>query len=393
MRIAMRKTMIRTVGIISEYNPFHSGHAYHIRKAKELSGADYAVVIMNGDFVQRGEPAIFDKYTRTKKALEGGADLVLELPLRFGISSAGDFALGGVLALDSLGFVTDICFGSECGDIRLLTDTATVLANETEGFRTTLAEAVKQGLPYPAARAHALKNTLYSEGSASIDESVLSQPNNILGVEYCLALQKLNSSIHPITIKRKGQGYHDTAQTEQPDEAVYPSATALRQNIYRSEQPHLCLDDFSDMLRYSLLTEENLTACKDITPDIADRIKKFLPTFRTATEFTEQCQTRAFTAGRIRRCLLQCLFRLKETAPVMPYLRLLGAKKEAGSLLRQTGSCQILSRLSTDLNKLDDFSRRLFEQDILASDLYRQTYCRKYNTTLPNEYQHSPIIL
>lgn len=384
---------MRIVGIISEYNPFHSGHAYHIRKAKELSGADYAVIIMNGDFVQRGEPAVFDKYIRTRQALEGGADLVLELPLRFGISSAGDFALGGVLALDSLGFVTDICFGSECGDIQLLIHTASVLAKETEDFRTTLAESLKQGLPYPAARAHALKSVLSADGSADIDESFLNQPNNILGVEYCLALQKLHSPIRPITIERKGQSYHSTVRTKPQGEAGYLSATSLRQDIYSSEQPHLCLDDFSDMLRYSLLTEENLTACKDITPDIADRIRKFLPTFRTATGFIAQCQTRAFTAGRIRRCLLQCLFQLKETAPIMPYLRLLGTKKEAGGLLRQTDSCQILSRLSKDLDKLDDFSRHLFEQDILASDLYRQTYCRKYNTTLPNEYQHSPIIL
>lgn len=373
-----------TVGIISEYNPFHSGHAYQIRKAKELSGADYAVVIMNGDFVQRGEPAVFDKYLRVEKALEGGADLIFELPLRFGISSAGDFALGGILALEGLGFVTDVCFGSECGDIHLLTETASALANETDTFRTSLTEALKQGLPYPAARARALHET------TCIDESVMSQPNNILGVEYCLAIQKINSSLRPITIKRKGQGYHDTSQAKKHS---YPSASALRQNIYGSETPHLCLDDFSGMIGHALLTERKLTRYKDISPDIADRIKKLLPSYRTADKFVAQCQTRAFTAGRIRRCLLQCLLRLEDTTPSMPYLRLLGAKKEAGGLLHHTGSCQILSRLSADSERLDDTSRRLLAQDILASDLYRQTYCRKYNKILPNEYQHSPIIL
>lgn len=379
---------MRTVGIISEYNPFHDGHAYHIRKAKELSGADYAVVIMNGDFVQRGEPAVFDKYTRTRQALKGGADLVLELPLRFGISSAGDFALGGVLALDSLGFVTDICFGSECGDICLLDEIASVLANETDGFRAALAEALKQGLSYPAARARALHEI--APDVSLTDEEVLNRPNNILGIEYCLAVRKTASALRPITVKRNGQDYHDAIKAEQK---TYPSATSLRQEISEGETPHLCLDDFSDMIRYSLVTEENLTGYKDISPDIADRIKKFLPAYRTVGEFTEQCRTRAFTAGRIRRCLLQCLFHLRDTAPVMPYLRLLGAKKEAGSLLRHTGSCQILSRLSVDSEKLDESARHLLEQDILASDLYRQTYCRKYNTELPNEYQHSPIIL
>ena len=126
---------MKAVGIISEYNPFHEGHAYHIEQAKKLSGADFAVVIMNGDFVQRGEPAIIDKYTRTTQALRGGADLVFELPVRFGISSAGDFAYGGILALEKLGFVDSVCFGSECGDLTLLEKVADILHDEPSDFK------------------------------------------------------------------------------------------------------------------------------------------------------------------------------------------------------------------------------------------------------------------
>lgn len=381
---------MKAVGIIAEYNPFHDGHAYQIRQAKKLTGADFAVVIMNGDFVQRGEPAVFDKYTRTRQALQGGADLVFELPLRFGISSAGDFALGGVLALEALG-VSHICFGSECGELAPLTEAASVLHKEPEEFRTALSSLLRQGLSYPAARAQALTQI------SGIDGTILNQPNNILGIEYCLAILKTGSSLIPVTIRRKGQGYHDTgiSAKEDSDSSVYPSATALRQHIFHSSVPHLTLDDFSGALGHALLFSPELTRFKDITPDLSDRIQHFLSTYRTATELAALCQTRAFTSGRIRRALLQCLLGIEETKPVLPYLRLLGKKKhrENPALLKAvTSSCHILSRLAADAKGLDENARLLLSQDLHASDLYRQTWCRKYQTELPNEYQRHLII-
>lgn len=378
---------MKTVGIISEYNPFHAGHAYQIREAKRLTGADHAVIILNGDFMQRGEPAVFDKYTRTRQALEGGADLIFELPVRFGISSAGDFAFGGVLALEALGFVGSLCFGSEAGELAPLQEAAAVLAEEPAAFRTVLDQSLRQGLSFPAARARALS------AAASVNTALLNEPNNILGIEYCLALQRLSSSIQPVTIPRKGQHYHEDGV---PDPDEFPSATSLRRKIYCGKTTsHMQLDDFSAAIGYALLTTKKLSSIKDITPDLEDRLNRFLPDYTKADVFVEQCRTSAFTAGRIRRCLLQCMLHVEDTDTTMPYLRLLGMRKEASSYLAQkeNASCKILSRLAQDGKTLTPQADALLKQDLFASDLYRQTWRRKYNVTLPNEYQHPLLVI
>lgn len=384
---------MNVVGIIAEFNPFHAGHAYLIQQAKKATGSEYAVALMNGCFVQRGEPAVFSKYDRARAALEGGADLVLELPLRFGISSAGDFALGGVMALSSLGFVTHLAFGSECGETGPLQTAASLLAEESEDFRRILTQALREGLPYPAARAMALSE------SADIPPSLLEQPNNILGIEYCLALKKLDSPLIPVTVPRIGMGYHDAGSTGYPTQAEFPSATALRRKISQDGTPHLTLADFDSALGLALLQNRDLTKYKDISPDLASRICRFLPDYRTIQELVTRCQTRAFTDGRIRRGLMQCLLGIGTTDLSIPYLRLLGIKKEpekkgAGTLLPQVpGSCHILSRLAVDIKQLSPNALSLFQQDLFAADLYRQTWCRKYNVTLPNEFQSSPAVI
>lgn len=403
---------MNVVGIIAEFNPFHPGHAYMIQRAKEITCSDLAVIIMNGEFVQRGEPAVFSKYERTKAALEGGADLILELPVRFGISSAGDFALGGVMALSALGFVTHLAFGSESGDILPFQDAAAALFGESKDFQQILAHALREGMSFPAARTHALTET------SSISPSLLEQPNNILGVEYCLALKRITSPLIPVTIPRTGMGYHETFIDEKglekknkpshepgdfpPDKVSrrnFPSATALRQEIYDSGTPHLALEDFDSALGYALLQDSNLTRYKDISSGLADRIQHCIPDYRTIRELTGQCQTRAFTDGRIRRGLMQCLLHIETTDQTMPYLRLLGLRINnknigASSLLSQVpDSCQILSRLAVDIKTLDPHALALFQQDLFAADLYRQTWCHKYSISLPNEYQHSPIIV
>lgn len=374
---------MKTVGIISEYNPFHSGHAYHIQQAKIQTGADYAVVIMNGDFVQRGEPAIFDKYSRAEQALDGGADIVFELPTRFGLSSAGDFALGGILALESLGFIDSVCFGSEAGCLSPLLHAARILAEEPASFQSDLDDFLRLGMSYPAARAHALAKL------SDVPTELMHSPNNILAIEYCIALQQLSSSIEPFTIPRVGQSYHGEG-----DSTEYLSATTLRRQIQKTDKPHIILDDFSSVIGYALLSSPDLTRCKDISPDLAERIAKYLPDYHSVTAFVQQCSNPSITTGRIRRGLLQCLLHIERTEKSMPYLRLLGMKKEASSLLshREDTSCHILSRLAVDSRRLSPQASALLQQDLFASDLYRQIWCQKYKLTLPNEYQHSPII-
>ncbi len=378
---------MNVVGIIAEYNPFHEGHAYQIQKAKEQCGAEFAVVVMNGDFVQRGEPAIFDKYTRTKEALLGGADLIFELPVRFGLSSAGDFAMGGVLALNALPFVTYLCFGTETGDLTPLLQAATFLCDEPDSYRTRVKHFVKQGILYPKARSLALA------AESGLPTETWDSPNNILGLEYCVALQKLHSKIKPFTIRREGQGYHDN---DTPALSDFPSATFLRKKIRKAgEKENLSLSDFSSLIGYSLLTAKDLCRIKDITPDLSDRIRNELPKYREINEFVKTIKNPSLTTGRIKRSFFQCLFDIEKEEPVMPYLRVLGMKKEASSLLSQkeNASCQILTKLAFDVPKMDDTAKKLFAKDLLASDLYRQVFCHKYNQTLPNEYQHSPIVL
>ena len=378
---------MNVVGIIAEYNPFHEGHAYQIQKAKEQCGAEFAVVVMNGDYVQRGEPAIFDKYTRTKEALLGGADLIFELPVRFGLSSAGDFAMGGVLALNALPFVTHLCFGTETGDLTPLLQAATFLCDEPDSYRTRVKPFVKQGILYPKARSLALA------AESGLPTETWDSPNNILGLEYCVALQKLHSKIKPFTIRREGQGYHDN---DTPALSDFPSATFLREKIRKAgEKENLSLSDFSSLIGYSLLTAKDLCRIKDITPDLSDRIRNELPKYREINEFVKTIKNPSLTTGRIKRSFFQCLFDIEKEEPVMPYLRVLGMKKEASSLLSQkeNASCQILTKLAFDVPKMDDTAKKLFAKDLLASDLYRQVFCHKYNQTLPNEYQHSPIVL
>ena len=378
---------MNVVGIIAEYNPFHEGHAYQIQKAKEQCGAEFAVVVMNGDFVQRGEPAIFDKYTRTKEALLGGADLIFELPVRFGLSSAGDFAMGGVLALNALPFITHLCFGTETGDLTPLLQAATFLCDEPDSYRTRVKHFVKQGILYPKARSLALA------AESGLPTQTWDSPNNILGLQYCVALQKLHSKIKPFTIRREGQGYHDN---DTPALSNFPSATFLRKQIRKAgEKENLSLSDFSSLIGYSLLTAKDLCRIKDITPDLSDRIRNELPKYREINEFVKTIKNPSLTTGRIKRSFFQCLFDIEKEEPVMPYLRVLGMKKEASSLLSQkeNASCQILTKLAFDVPKMDDTAKKLFAKDLLASDLYRQVFCHKYNQTLPNEYQHSPIVL
>ncbi|MCR4605675.1 MAG: nucleotidyltransferase family protein [Eubacterium sp.] len=400
---------MNVVGIVAEYNPFHAGHAYQIRKAKELAGADFCVVIMSGDFVQRGEPAFFDKYSRTKEALKNGADVVFELPVRFAVSSAGDFAYGAVQALDRLGIITHICFGSEYGEIDRFTETANVLLDaDREGsiFQKVLTDALKNGSSYADARDAAITSVLSEKYP---DDDFLKTPNNILGIEYCHALKKLNSNIVPITIKREGQAYDDgdtsafnISSTDGDKE--YPSSTALRAHLKSQNTPHIEADYFSDMVYYSLKNtfkygKETNTHCpKDLSNDLANRIANSLDEFTTVTEFTEKIKTKAFTTSRIKRCLMQSLLGLSDVNNNVNCLRLLGFKEEASHIIKtikdDNNQLHIITRLADDLPKLPSYDRGIYKsQDLFAADLYRNIFKKKYGVCYPNEYQQTPVIL
>lgn len=295
----MKNKSSLAVGIIAEYNPFHDGHAYHIRKAKEISQADYCIVAMSGDFVQRGAPAIYDKYTRTAMALSCGADLVIELPSVFASSSAEDFAASGIALLNNLGVVGSVCFGSECGNVEKLTGIASILATEPPVYTKELRKELKKGATFPQARNLAL----ISCGILNEDEaSILASPNNILGIEYCKALYRQKSSMTPVTISRKGYGYHDTSLASEG----FSSATGIRKAIYENpdilKQAESSLiqvpdsakqmmsqgfpvfpDDFSALLNTTLLKldSEDIPYEKyaDVSEELAARLLRQLPDF------------------------------------------------------------------------------------------------------------------
>ena len=200
---------MKTIGIIAEYNPFHNGHAYQIAELKRKTNADFVVIAMSGDFVQRGAPAIIDKYCRAEMALLCGADLVIELPAVWAVSSAEDFAMAGVTLFDKMGCIDGICFGAESDQLPQLKSIAGVLAEEPDIYRSALSSYLKKGLAFPAARAAALSDYFKSTGMNFLI-SILDTPNNILAVEYLKALKRRNSAMTPILIPRAGSGYHDT---------------------------------------------------------------------------------------------------------------------------------------------------------------------------------------
>lgn len=409
-----------TVGIIAEYNPFHNGHAYQIQKAKELTGADRCIVVMSGDFVQRGAPAIYDKYTRTAMALSCGADLVLEIPSLFAVSSAEDFAACAVALLSRLKAVDFLCFGSEVGEVKKLSDIATILAEEPPVYSECLKEELKKGQPFPAARIKALVSSKVMGGEEAL---ILQSPNNILGIEYLKALHRQKSPIKPCTVLRQGKGYHDNALSSEG----FGSATGIRKAINDAplqmesmvfchvpeavkplmEQGHpIFPDDLSILLNAALLRLDRegipFEAFSDVSPELAARMKKQLPDFLPFEEKISALKTRQYTYTRVSRALLHILLDMTDekvqrarAAGYAPYARVLGFKKEASDLLgdiKRRGEIPLLTKTASARTMLTGTASDLFMQDLYSSHIYQTLVQGKYRVSLKNEFTHSVIL-
>ena len=414
--------MQKAVGIIAEYNPFHKGHEYQIQQAKEQTGANIAIILMSGDFVQRGTPAIFAKHQRTAMALLGGADIVFELPSFYACGSAEYFSSGAVSVFNALNSIDFLCFGSESGEIDTCRFLGKLLADEPKLYKEKLRSFLKQGLSFPAARKSALAEYL-KEKDIPFSEDFLDTPNNILGIEYCKSLAAQNSSIVPVTIKRIGSSYHETSLSSE-----YPSASAIRRELIaawntqkflsdtlKNAQPpavkdYLCAllenetfliaDDFSLLLKYELMknTPESLCAFSDMSPDLARRIYHHLNTFETFTQFAEQLKTKELTYTRICRALLHVLLNIPSDLPAISpaYVRLLGFKKESSSFLRilqKNSDIPIITKAADYKKLLPKEVHSLFEKDLFASNLYETVKCNKKSTAFTNDLQKPPIIL
>jgi predicted nucleotidyltransferase len=399
---------MKTVGIIAEYNPFHKGHAYQIQKARELSGADYVIAVMSPDFVQRGSVALADKWTRTRMALLGGADLVLELPVCYACASAEYFAEGGVAILNALNVIDGLSFGCEAGNLELLSGAAHFFAlpreEEPALYKAFLQNRLKMGHSFPQARMEAYLDFRSTEesgaGSCAPDESCrdtarlaaqLSQPNNILAVEYLKAIERLHSPLRPVPVRRIGEGYHGKAAvcgSDTPDSDAHASAAsyfagsessssfvsaATIRRLIRdghtdklqgllpdsscsllqkaSEHDALLFDDaLGQMLQLRLVElgcqerygSPPLTDYLDVTPDLANRIRNCLDEYKSFDQFVTLIKTRQMTEARVRRALLHILLDIRTSdaahvrteRPVL-YARILGFRKSAQPLIRK----------------------------------------------------------
>lgn len=413
---------MKTVGIIAEYNPFHNGHLYQLKKAKEITCADFAVVVMSGDFTQRGTPAVFDKYTRCRLSLLAGADLCIELPVVYATASAELFAKGAVSLLSALG-VDALCFGSECGEIAPLREIASLLFAEPPAYKEALNKALKEGLSFPSARAVAVRKCAHAgslsgmdaaasgslsgvdaaasdslSGVAAAASDVLASPNNILGIEYLKALLALEKNGQhapvPYTIKREGDGYLSHTLSEES----FCSAMALRKGIaeknpdllryvpesIRQEfsdtcqmKSALCADDFSGMLFYKLLSEKDTgyASYLDVSSDLSDKIRKNLGTFTTFSAFCENSlKSKDITLTRVYRSLLHILLSIKkEDLPAAaPYARILGFREASfevfGCLSKE--NIPLLSRLKDASSLLSPEALSCLSKDIFAAQLY-----------------------
>lgn len=411
---------MKIAGIIAEYNPFHNGHKYHIEQTRKITGADFIIIVMSGNFTQRGTPAIMDKYSRARMALENGADMVIELPSCYACGSAEYFSDGAIALLDKLGCVDYVCFGSECGDIELLRPIAEILANEPDDYREMLKAELKNGATFPRARNRAL---IHCIPSFAENENIIGTPNNILGIEYIKSIIRRQSKIQPVTIQRTGSDYHSQRFSQQ-----YSSSLALRHSLdtqgnldmIRGQVPENVFAimqenygktypvfprDFSAMLKYKLLVEEanGYTDFVDINDDLSDRILKVLYQPYDYEQMCDILKTKNITYARVSRLLCHILLNLRKEDMdeykkdgTIFYARVLGFRTDDKGLLKtiQCSSSIPLITKVTDGRKLEsEIGRKQFERDILASHIYESIVSSKYSCPMQNEYQRPVITL
>lgn len=360
-------------GIVAEYNPMHSGHLYHLRETREICGADCVIAVMSGSFTQRGEPAIYDKWLRAAAAVKNGVDLVFELPFIYACNSAEYFGTGAVSILDGLGCVTHVSFGSEAGDMDALMEVACFLAAETPEYKEALKLHLDKGISFPKARQSAVAGL---GGNAAI----LSEPNNILAIEYLKGLIRLGSGIKPVTVKRKGAGHHE-------------SATEIRNSIIWDESRYY------DMVRQAFLKEDSqgLGSILAAAEGIGNRIKKNIRQAENLEDLIEKTKSKRYTWTGINRLLAQTLVGLSQgdfqKMNGIRYGRILAFNDTGARLLRtmkkkDLAAMPILNNLPKDLIPWaeDEGLSMSVAVDILAADLYNLAFQR-------NLYEHSDYVM
>lgn len=414
---------MKAVGLVTEYNPFHNGHLYHLNKAMELTGADISVAVMSGDFVQRGEPAVLDKYTRTSMALNSGVNLVVELPVNYAVSSAESFAAGALKVLDYIK-ADSIAFGSESGDIERLSKLAHILCDNEDTLYKEISKYTANGISYAAARQKVVEKLTDKDTAAMLTSS-----NNILAVEYLKAIIKNNYAIKPYTVQRQGDSYNDTDIRSE-----YASATALRENlkadniseyipvkaglILSSNTNYIYPDDITEALFTRLLDIlfasnydknvfiENVMQYPDVSKEIAGRLYKSAMDMITRTvpqrsenkdngtfsfgSLCEHIKTKEVPLSRIKRALVRIILGLDkkrmEKYANEPYIRVLGFDKKGQeylSYIRKTVEVPLITKTA-------DYKEMLLD-DIHAANIYNMMVAGKYGVKELGDFVRGPV--
>ncbi len=414
---------MKAVGLVTEYNPFHNGHLYHLNKAMELTGVDISVAVMSGDFVQRGEPAVLDKYTRTSMALNSGVNLVVELPVNYAVSSAESFAAGALKVLDYIK-ADSIAFGSESGDIERLSKLAHILCDNEDTLYKEISKYTANGISYAAARQKVVEKLTDKDTAA-----LLTSSNNILAVEYLKAIIKNNYAIKPYTVQRQGDSYNDTDIRSE-----YASATALRENlkadniseyipvkaglILSSNTNYIYPDDITEALFTRLLDIlfasnydknvfiENVMQYPDVSKEIAGRLYKSAMDMITRTvpqrseskdnwafsfgSLCEHIKTKEVPLSRIKRALVRITLGLDkkhmEKYSNAPYIRVLGFDKKGQeylSYIRKTVEVPLITKTA-------DYKEMLLD-DIHAANIYNMIVVGKYGVKELGDFVRGPV--
>lgn len=396
---------MNVVGVIAEYNPFHKGHLYQLNTIRKVLKPDGIIVILSGNFVQRGEPAIFDKWARAEMALYGGADLVIELPVCFSTATAEIFAESAVKLLSQSRTVNTLSFGIEEYHERELLYLGKLLAEEPPLFKTLINKYLKKGLSFPQAREKAVVNYI-NTNNANLDvqliSGLLNKPNSILAIEYIKAINRLGAELSVFPVLRKGHGYHDQELTSQ-----YASATGIRQAIFSGKQDFgneiirnlpdstleiiereikygripVFLQDFETILLYTLrrMRPYELSAYFDVGEGLESRIKKAAQVCGNLEQLIAQIKSKRYPATRIQRILIHILLNIPKemVAGRFPeYFRVLGFTRRGSAILKKMSKnidVPIITR-AAEYKSLNQSAKAMFEKDLFSSDIYSLAY-------------------
>ncbi len=393
--------MATVLGIIAEYNPFHNGHFYQIEEAKKQTGAKYVVAVMSGNFTQRGNTSLIDKWAKAQMALENGVDIVLELPTIYSVSSAENFAEGAIKILDSLKIVDTLCFGTETVDFAALNNIANVLHNEPKEYVAILNHELGKGISYPKARENALMMYL---NDIKRYASILSGSNNILAIEYLKALKRLKSDMTPFSIQRKKVYYNDERIIDE-----FASSTAIRKLIAteqyaevrkvvpmssymllkeKIEKGNYVIDiiKFEKEILYNLrkMTVKQIAELPDVTEGLEYAIKNAANSCNSLLELVNIIKSKRYTQTRIQRILVYALLGITKkdmvnARKVIPYARVLGFNKNGREMLSDICSINPRINMITSVKKYEDQNinkvlREMLEKDIFATNVYTLGY-------------------